>query len=392
MNGRWLCSASLCFFLSAVAGTALGASPAASEPWSVKPDPGIGPVGNRPQNPTAAVGLGGGWTPVIYPTYSSGIAAIIPNLHDRSLTSDTLQVYDLRTLQPVGPAFASPVDLGNGHVLSPDGTYVACRPKGQHAVISVINARTGQALSPLQVDADPKRFARPVDFAGASRLLTMCHDSPFPDGGQQTLYQVWDLPTGREVARFLTGLVWNGNFGSVSPGGRYFVMEKTEIRSYRLLAWDLSTGKTAGETEFQGGSEPWGQASGMVFSPDGTKLAVVWRLGQKDLWGRVFVFDVASGRKIASVPLDYTMKTIGLALTVGENRSLQWNPAGDGWLILGHLLVDLKSGAVTGRIGKEPGAKWEVLPRRFVGPDFVTAIVKGKSGTQLTFEPVPKLQ
>jgi WD40 repeat protein len=301
-----------------------------------------------------------------------------------------LQVYDLRTLHPVGPAVSEPVDFGGTHVLSPDGTYVACRAKGYHSSIAVVNARTGQALPAIEVDPEPKRFAFPVDFAGKSRLLTMCHNSLFPEGGEQTVYQVWDLPAGKEVARFQTGLVWNGNYGSVSPGGRYFVMEKTETRSYHLLAWDLTTGKSAGETEFQGKDEPWGQASGMVFSPNGNELAVVWRLGKKDLWGKVMVFDVATGKKVASIPLDYTMKNIGLALNVGENRSLQWNPAGDGWLLLGHLLVDRKTGEVTGTIGKEPGAKWEVQPRRFVGPEFVTALVPKGMGKQLAFEAVPK--
>lgn len=343
--------------LSAVAGVARAESPAVSEAWAVKPDPGTGPVIDKPQNPAGVVVIGSGFSPVIYPTYSS--------------------------------AFASPVNLGVGHILSPDGTYLACRPKDKHAVIAVINSRTGQPMPPLEVDVDPKRFAAPVDFAGKDRLLTMCHDDLFPLCEFQTVYQVWDLLSAKEVARFQTGLVWNGNYGSVSPGGRYFVMEKTETRSYKLLAWDLTTGKSAGETEFQGKNEPWGQASGMVFSPNGKELAVVWRLGKKDLWGKVMVFDVAAGKKVAAIPLDYTMKHIGLALNAGENRSLQWNPAGDGWLILGHLLMDRKSGEVKGRVGTEPGATWEVQSRRFMGPEYLTALVRVNMGRQLAFEAVP---
>jgi hypothetical protein len=268
---------------------------------------------------------------------------------------------------------------------------VAWRTKGQHAVIAIMNARTGLPLPPIKVDADSDRFADPVDFAGKDRLLTMCYDGQCPNNEAQTVYQVWDLATGREVARFQIGLVYRGNWASVSPGGRYLVMEKTEIKSYRLLAWDLTTGQSAGETELQGKNEPWGQNAGMVFSPNGRELAVVWRLGRKDLWGKVMVFDVATGKKVAAVPLDYTMKHIGLALDVGGTHPLQWNPAGDGWLILGHLFMDRNTGAVTGRIGKEPGVFFQVQQRRFVGPDFVTAIVSGKTGKQLTYEAVPKL-
>jgi hypothetical protein len=168
-------------------------------------------------------------------------------------------------------------------------------------------------------------------------------------------------------------------------------VEKTELYSYRLLAWDLTTGQEAGEAEFQGGHEPWGQACGMAFSPDGKQLALVWRLGRKDLFGHVVVFDVAQGRTIATVPLDYTMKSIGLTMQISRGRaSLQWTPGGDAWLLLGHLLVDSKTGASIGRIGREPKNTWEVQPRGFLGPNFLTDIVDQSHQQQLTFTAVPK--
>jgi hypothetical protein len=168
-------------------------------------------------------------------------------------------------------------------------------------------------------------------------------------------------------------------------------MELTETGSYRLLAWDLTTGQPAGETEFQGKNEPWGQACGLVFSPDAKQLAIVWRLGQKDIWGRVFLFDVAQGRRVASFPLDYTMKSIGLGLDLGDRAALQWTPDGNSWLILGHLLMDAKTGAITGRIGEEPksGAAWTVQRRCFVGTSFVSDEVQHGFDRKLIYSAVP---
>src|SRR5690348_5021523 len=184
MNAAKLISVWIFLVLTA-AGAAQKGGPLPSEPWSVKPDPAVAPVVDKPQAPTGTVGLGPGFSPVFYPTYSSSFACVVPDLRGQKGGGDMLQVYDLRTLHPVGPAVSEPVDFGGTHVLSPDGTYVACRAKGYHSSIAVVNARTGQALAPIEVDPEPKRFALPVDFAGKSRLLTMCHISLFPEGGEQ---------------------------------------------------------------------------------------------------------------------------------------------------------------------------------------------------------------
>jgi WD40 repeat protein len=303
------------------------------------------------------------------------------------------QVYDLKNLKSVGPAFVAPADLGNPHILSPDGAYLANRSKGTHGTVDVWDCKAGKLAHSIEVtDGSSNRYAFPADFAGPNRLLTKCHETLFPLAETRTLYQVWDLATGKEVAHFNAGLVWSCKWSTISPGGHYLVMELTEKRSYRLLAWDLTTGESAGEAEFQGKDEPWGQACGVVFSPDSKLLAIVWRLGRKDIYGRVFVFDVTQGCQVASFPLDYTMKSIGLCLDLGDRPSLQWTPGGDGWLILGHLLMDSKSGAVTGRIGTEPkgGAVWTVQRRGFIGPDFVTEVVQHGFDRKLTFAAVPK--
>jgi hypothetical protein len=86
------------------------------------------------------------------------------------------------------------------------------------------------------------------------------------------------------------------------------------------------------------------------------------------------------------------MKSIGLGLNLGDRPALQWTADGDSWLILGHLLMDAKTGAVTGRVGKEPGsgAVWTVQRRCLVGANFVTDIVEQGFDRKLRYVAVPR--
>jgi hypothetical protein len=359
--------------------------------WAVKPDPASDSDFNQPVDPAGFVQLRSGQ--VVTPFYSTKFIALDPQIPGKKMDGEWWQVYDLSNLKPVGPAFTAPANLGNPHILSPDGAYLVNRTKDKHGVIDVWDCKTGKLARSIEVtDGSENRYGFPSEFAGPNRLLTMCHPGLFSVAETGTHYQVWDLATGKEVCHFDTGLVWSCKWATISPGGRYLVMELTETRSYRLLAWDLTTGQPAGEAEFQGKDEPWGQACGVVFSPDAKNLAIVWRLGRKDIWGRVFVFDVVQGRQVGSFPLDYTMKSIGLGLDLGDRPALQWTPGGDGWLMIGHLLMDARTGAVTGRIGNEPksGAVWTVQRRSFAGPQFATEVVQNGFDRKLIYAAVPR--
>jgi hypothetical protein len=374
----------------ATASTARPESSSAHKTWAVQPDPANEPHLDKPTNPDGIVQLRAGR--VVTPSYSGAFIALDPQIPGQKMDGEWWQVYDLRNLKPVGPAFTAPADLGTPHLLSPDGAYLIDRSKGEHGVIDVWDCKTGKLARKIEVtDGSQNRYGFPADFVGSNRLLTMCHPGLFSVAETGTHYQVWDLATGRELSHFDVGLTWSCKWATISPGGRYLVMELTETHSYRLLAWDLSTGESAGETEFQGKDEPWGQACGVVFSPDAKRLAIVWRLGQKDIWGRVFVFDVVRGRRVASFPLDYTMKSIGLGLNLSDRPALQWTSGGDSWLILGHLLLDAQNGAVTGRVGEEPGsgAVWTVQRRCLVGANFATDVVEHGFDRKLRYVAFP---
>jgi hypothetical protein len=384
----WFPCVGLVVFIAAA--TARPESSGGQKTWAVKPDPASEPDLDKPIDPGRIVQLRAGR--VVTPSCSTRFIALDPQIPGQKMNGEWWQVYDLKNLKPVGPAFTAPANLGNPHILSPDGAYLANRTKDQHGGIDIWDCKTGKLARNIEVtDGSENRYGFAADFAGPNRLLTMCHPTLFALAETSTHYQVWDLATGKETCHFDVGLVWSCKWATISPGGRYLVMEETRKRSYRLLVWDLTTGESAGEAEFQGKDEPWGQACGVVFSPDGKRLAIVWRLGQKDIWGRVFMFDVVHGRQVASFPLDYTMKSIGLGLDLGDRPALQWTPGGDGWLLVGHLLMDARTGAVTGRIGKEPksGAVWTVQRRCFVGPNFVTEVVENGFDRKLLYAAVP---
>ena len=72
-----------------------------------------------------------------------------------------------------------------------------------------------------------------------------------------------------------------------------------------------------------------------------------------------------------------------------DHPALQWTPGGESWLLMGHELVDAKTGAELGRIGKEPSATWDLQPRRFIGQNLLTTIVNQNRDQQLGFAPMP---
>jgi hypothetical protein len=365
-----------------------------NEFWKLKPDPAPEPAAGKPQNSTGAIPLAPGLARVELAPAPAPFVAVTPGGKrgtGQPLAGDQVRVYDLRTLQPLGPAFPVPTDFGETLVLAPDGRHLAARAKGAHATVEVWSAETGKSVRKIDVDADPKRFAFPVQFVAKDRLLTMCHDARHPDPGQKTVYQVWDVTTGKELVKFETDLVYDWRWGAISPGGRYLVVEKTEtVTGYQLLAWDLTTGEQVAEVEFQPKAEAWGIGSGVAFSPDGKELAVVWWQRKPDQWGRVRVFDVATGKKVADHALGFAMKSMdSLGKSGISGRALAWLPDGSGWLVHGHLLVDRKTGAVTGKLGPEPKLPADVQPRRVLG-SHVTAVTGSGFDRQLTFEPLPR--
>ncbi len=348
-------------------------------PWSVRPDPSP-TAAAKPLALAGSIPFASFNASVIFPTSPSPFVILPPVQKPppgQFPQDGIVQAFDLRTMKAIGPAFSAPIDLGESSVLSPDGAHYAARAKGVPGTINVWSTKGGRP-STIVVDTDPRRFAFPVDFVGKDRLLTMGHDAQFPEGAEEAVYQVWDLTDGKEVAKFKYHLCFHRKWGTISPGGKYLVMEKTHGGHYQILAWETATGKQVADLQFQDKDEKWGQATGLAISADGKELAMIWRLGEKpnNVFARILVWDMATGKKLADHKLGYELQNMDSVWGTGGTQCLQWLPDSSGWLIYSHLLVDRKTGAVTGRVGSEPKVHFEMQPRNFLTKDYITATAK----------------
>jgi WD40 repeat protein len=299
------------------------------------------------------------------------------------------QVYDLRSGQPIGPTFQARVDYSESLVLAPNGGFVAGRLKGgaSECTIEIFDAVSGRSVRQI-VAGSGKAYAHPLHFVASDRLLTMTYAAQYPGLDELTEYKVWDVRSGAVVSEFSFNLVHHRKLSGLSNGGRYLVFHEAKgVIGQRLVIFDLTTGKVAGDVMFQPRSDPYGQSVGIVFSPDGREFAMLWRMDRKpDLWGKVLVFDATTGKRVAEHNLGYVLPNIDASAAYGGTSGILWTPDGSGWLLFGHLLVDRRTGAITGRLGPEP--KSASGPRRFLGPNLVTGSVKlGPLDMGLTLEP-----
>jgi WD40 repeat protein len=340
--------------------------------WQVQPDPASAKVQLPADLKTAIPIKFMGRT--LFPTLPSPFVALTPRE-----SKDELVVYDLRQLKPAGvPLKIKPDTFVASHgllSLSPDGNRLATVVRGANQpTLEVFSFATGKSQRRITVDDAPKMRIGFIDFVANDRLITGQHESDHPDSETTTTYQIWDLGTGKELAKWSHDLVFDRRWATLSPGGNYLVMEHTQGRKgYFILFWDLATGQLAGRMEFQAPDEPWGQAGGLAFSPDGQELAMLWRLNKPDCWGRLMVFDVTTGKKVLDHKLDKLIPQIESLWHHGGTKSLQWIPDRSGWLLFGHLLIDRAQGTVLGKIPPEPDTI-SPLDRRFLDRDHVTGI------------------
>jgi hypothetical protein len=211
---------------------------------------------------------------VVYPSTPSAFVAVTP-----PRMKDVYQVYDLRTMKPVG----KPVAVANRFspfvlpALAPDGKHMASRVKvgAAGSTIEVWSVETGKSVRKLEPEADERIKPKYCDLLGKGRLWVAKHSGEFPLYTVRTTFQIWDVETGKEVSKFTNPLVPDGRWFTISGGGRCQWMEQTG-GWFLFLVWDMTTGKMVGEREFQNRKDTWGIASGLAFSPDGKEMAMLW--------------------------------------------------------------------------------------------------------------------
>jgi WD40 repeat protein len=349
-----------------------------TEGWDVQLDPTPapikGPFDTKTSLPVAFMGR------TVYSTQPSPFVALTP-----AKTKDTLQVYDLRTMKEVGKPIQAKLDH-DGLTLSPDGAYLAGRVRGQQPAVEVWSVAEGKSLRTIPLAEKGPLNVPLLEFVGKGKLITE------KDWNSEPVYQVWDVESGKEDLTFSYTLEFHPKWGGVSPGGRYLVMEQTgTLIGYHLVAFDLKAGKKVGDFEFQGKKDQWGQACGLSFSPDGTELAMVWRLKNKDCWGRIWVWDVKTGKQLFNHAIGNELKWMDSLWFNGGVRTFQWTPDGSGWLLFGHLLIDHDTGAVVGKLGPEPNSLGP-MERRFLDKDHLTLESREGFDWKVAVEELPREQ
>ncbi|MBB4678832.1 nSTAND1 domain-containing NTPase [Crossiella cryophila] len=190
---------------------------------------------------------------------------------------------------------ASPLRLGPGQVLSPDGTLVA-----EVAVPASASATTVRRVADQTLVATglPATSADSVGFTPDNRYLVLTRTNTPP--------QVHDLLTGE--TRHLDAL--RASSPTFSIGGHHLAITTTDRT---IVVWDLRTGTRTAEIP-----APPKLDYRFALSPDGQKLAMPSGNRTVDLW------DLPTGDNLAALDSDQP-----------EVRALSWHPDGSTLTITG---------------------------------------------------------
>jgi predicted Zn finger-like uncharacterized protein len=349
--------------------------------WQVQPDPlpadltlpekaeGRIPITGYPPLPNNVVDQ------VVFPTTPSPFVTVAV----KGKRSDAHEVWDLRTMKRVG--VVDPQDPFTRASLSPDGAWFAVPTFGIPAspgadVFAVADGR----LHRVTVSTDRNRSCDNIDFAGPGQLLTFIFALDKP-GGLDTLIQVWDIKTHKEVRHFEADVALDRyaaldrNQRALSPGRRYLALAS---RKYdRVLLYDLTTGELAGELPLPAGAK----TLGLSFAPDGKQLAGLFQVGDTK---RLLAWNLNAATASARFKLDQEAVP---NVQVYQGPVLDWLPDGSGWVVYGRRIIDAKSGAYYWPIAAKD-SDW--TPRR-IFPDSRLAFVNDDRGKRyLAIEPLEK--
>jgi len=227
------------------------------------------------------------------------------------------QLYDLKTFDPVGKLPEKP-DQNSDPVLTHDGKLLAVTEKGRNqsdSAVTVYATDTGKTL--LTVPAAKEATPDVIAFFGNTHLIVGGRHAP--------VMNVWDIATGKKVGG-VTSPNRQVRHGEVAftPDGSHFAA----ITGDKLVVVGTKTGKQA-VMATPGGGGPLGArgvfawAKGLVFSPDGSELA----LFTTNPTPRLIVWNPKG-----QIALD---AAVPLPKWVGTDAALQWLPDSSGWLVNG---------------------------------------------------------
>jgi RNA polymerase sigma factor (sigma-70 family) len=227
-------------------------------------------------------------------SYSSDRLIFSPDgrqLAGRSFDDGTVHVWEAQSGKLLH-VFGKPGrEDGHGYSLAfaPDGTKLAWADWGGR--VYLVDPRSGQELR--QWSVNPKIDAvESVAFSPDGRALsTVSYQAGFPGRPQVQLVQMWDLATGKEVARHLRGFSDSINPRLLSPDGAAVLLSEEG----RLLLRDVRKGRELAPLQT---SARAGRISWPTFSGDSRTLAACV---EPDVGSGIRLWETASGKECARI-------------------------------------------------------------------------------------------
>ncbi|HYH69221.1 MAG TPA: hypothetical protein VD866_31295 [Urbifossiella sp.] len=260
------------------------------------------------------------------------------------------ELYDLKTFEPAGRLPLRP-DQNSRPVLTHDGKLVAFTEKGKNVPdtpVYVCATDTGKML--LTVPAAKGVYPDVMAFYANTHLIV---------GGRHAgVMDVWDLATGKKAGGLTSPhrQVRHGDL-AFTPDGTHFAA----IAGDKLVVVGTKTGKQKVLAAPAGGGPlgPRGvfsSAKGLVFSPDGSELALFTTNPNP----RLIVWS-PQGQIVLDAP-------VPMPRWVGLDAALQWLPDSSGWLVNGSVFDrGTKRVVASVRVGLGSAAPYLVDQSRVVG-------------------------
>ena len=342
--------------------------------WRVKPDPASEPV-EFPVIPKLTIPVPAyfGSDFILYPSTPSPFVMLGDNANDDHYR----EVWDLRSATRVG-RLQGKVDVFKPKALSPDGAYFVTHTLFQPKNFDIWDIASATRIA--RIADDGKHIYDIADFAGPGKGKVIFGSN------LSKMFEIWDFQSGERLLTFKTPASFEPESVAFSPGRRYLALV---LRAKdKLQVYDLLNGQVAGEYEFEKeGNTNW-DCKGLAFSPDGTALAGLFRVGNT---ARLLAWDAANGKLVSAFEApggDGFGKP-----HANTNLPLQWLPDQSGWLVFDANIVERHSGQIAWSLPFPPIKYKEHGPRKVLDLGRLVALaeVKGREVLRLTSIPKDKI-